>query len=115
MKEDIEIREKLLCVLRSEIHNFKINSRNGIWRTYYQLEDIIISPETVCKEVKIKPKYFWQKEKVRYLVDYTTWDITFKNYVYRLTKEEYEELTELREEKLKEQVLKELDKLCKNN
>ena len=111
--EGIEIREKLLCVLRNEIHNFKRNTCNESWYTYYQLGDITISPETVFKEVKIKTKYFWQKEKTICLIDYKTWDVSFSNYIYRLTKEEYEELTKLREERLREQAIKDLDKLCK--
>ena len=59
-------------------------------------------------------KNFWQKEKIlRHRVnDYNTFIVKYGSFRTTLTKEEYEEIIQIREEKIKEKQLKELEKLC---
>jgi hypothetical protein len=120
--ENDEIREKLLCVLRNNIQDLKSVDN----RSYLEIGDVRIYCYTtfVYKDVVIKkevieePQYFWHKPKVKFVdgtgikIDYTTFDVTYGNYTTRLTKEEYEEIMKIREEKIKEKQLEELTKLC---
>lgn len=120
--EDKEIREKLLCVLKNNIQDFKthnsflltLKSSDNIWARRISVN----KDASFEKEVIYKPKYFWQKPKVKmetfskYTLDYYTLDISYGDYTTRLTKEEYEELMKIREEKIKEKQLEELTKLC---
>ena len=41
--------------------------------------------------------------------------MSYKGFEIKLTKEEYEEIMQIRQEKIKEKQLKELEKLCNNN
>jgi hypothetical protein len=121
MIED-SIREKLLCFLRNEIHNFK-TEHIGI--LYFDLDniDIRIQRYSVYKreveeiEQVVEPKYFWQKiktEKVKTsnkVFAYYKADVYLFGYKYELAKEEYEELIKLRDNRLKKELI---DKLCKN-
>ena len=125
--ENNEIREKLLCVLRNHIQDFKkygydsfllsLKSIDNIWARRISVD----KDASFEKEVIYKPKYFWQKPKVKmeifskYTLDYYTLKISYGDYTTRLTKEEYEELMQIREEKIKEKQLEELTKLCNNN
>ena len=113
--ENKEIREKLLYVLRNNIQDFEKNIDNESWYTYYKLNNLYLTPHCIHKEVIIEPKYFWQKKKMKRGVDYHTLCVTFENFYTYLTKEEYEEIMKIREEKIKEKQLEELTKLCKNN
>jgi len=122
--ENNEIREKLLCVLRNHIQDFKkygydsfllsLKSIDNIWARRISVD----KDASFEKEVIYKPKYFWQKPKVKmeifskYTLDYYTLNISYGDYTTRLTKEEYEELMQIRKEKIKEKQLEELTKLC---
>lgn len=125
--EDKEIREKLLCVLRNHIQDFrdfKHRCVSGI--AYYKDKEPsiylhytnIYKDVEVEKEVIIKPKYFWQKSKTEILkftkveIDYTTAYVDYGDFRITLLKEEYEEIMQIREEKIKEKQLEELTKLC---
>lgn len=123
--ENDEIREKLLCVLRNNIQDLK-----GVYnRSYLEIGDVRIYCYTtfVYKDVVIKkevieePQYFWHKPKVKIVdgtgveIDYTTFEVAYGDYTTRLTKEEYQEIMKIREEKIKEKQLEELTKLCNNN
>ena len=123
--EDL-MREKLLCVLRNEIHNFQKVHSGTLFIKDGDIDIRIYSANVYKNEIResqkiIKPKYFWQKEKTIEtvenisVIDYWTWDVSYNGYTFRLNKEEYEELSKLRGEKLKEKALKDLEKLCKNN
>lgn len=123
--ENDEIREKLLCVLRNNIQDLKSLYN----RSYLEIGDVRIYCYTtfVYKDVVIKkevieePQYFWHKPKVKIVdgtgveIDYTTFEVTYGDYTTRLTKEEYEEIMKIREEKIKEKQLEELTKLCNGN
>lgn len=61
--ENIELREKLLCVLRYNIQDFEKNIDSESWYTYYKLNNLFLTPHCIHKEVIIEPKYFWQKKK----------------------------------------------------
>lgn len=120
--ENNEIREKLLCVLRNNIQDLK----SVFNRSYLEIGDVRIYCHTTFvykdvvtkKEVIEEPQYFWHKPKVKIIdgrgveIDYTTFDVTYRDYTTRLTKEEYEEIMKIREEKIKEKQLEELTKIC---
>lgn len=127
--EDKELREKLLCILRNNIQNFEYYRNkcvNGL--VYYNITPMIyLYYNSVYKhtererEVTIKPKYFWQKEKTKVVkftnseFDYTTAYVDYGEFGIALTKEEYEEIMQIRQEKIKQKQLEELTKLCNNN
>ena len=113
--ENEELREKLLCVLRDNIQDFERIVENNSFYTYYKLGNIHLFPIAVFKNVVKKPKYFWQKERTESILDYRTLEINFEGHTTKLTKEEYEEIMKIREEKIKEKQLEELTKLCNNN
>ena len=127
--ESEELREKLLCILRNNIQDFE-DYRNkcvsGL--VYYNITPMIyLYYNSVYKhtererEVTIKPKYFWQKEKTEVVkftnlgFDYKTFIVEYGSFRTTLTKEEYGEIMQIRQEKIKEKQLKELEKLCNNN
>ena len=86
--ENNEIREKLLCVLRNHIQDFKkcgydsfllsLKSIDNIWARRISVN----KDASFKKEVIYKPKYFWQKPKVKieifskYTLDYYTLNIS---------------------------------------
>ncbi len=125
--ENNEIREKLLCVLKNNIQDFRkygydsflisLTSSDNIWARRISVN----KEDSFEKEVIYKPKYFWQKPKVKmerfskYTLDYYTLKISYGDYTTQLTKEEYKEIMKIREEKIKEKQLEELTKLCNNN
>ena len=127
--EDNEIKEKLLCVLRNNILDFKKKdgSQNWLYHLKTNSGDITLNLwwniykiiDDTRSEI-VKPKYFWQKEKTittvtRHSVfDYRTARVHHQNYSYVLTKDEYEEIRKLMAEKTEERTLLELDKLCNN-
>ena len=67
--ENNEIREKLLCVLRNHIQDYKkygydsfllsLKSTDNIWARRISVN----KDASFEKEVIYKPKYFWQKPK----------------------------------------------------
>lgn len=122
--ENNEIREKLLCVLKNNIQDFRkygydsfllsLTSNDNIWARRISVN----KDDSFEKEVIYKPKYFWQKPKVKmerfskYTLDYYTLKISYGDYTTQLTKEEYKETMKIREEKIKEKQLEKLTKLC---
>jgi hypothetical protein len=113
--ENLELKEKLLCALRNNIEDIKpVFHWNSVGLgDGYKLGDIVLyvdsKPFTRTKE----RMYFWQSKtetiyKDIYRIDYGLEKV-------EITKEEYEEIINLRQEKIKEKQLEELDKLCKNN
>ena len=133
--ENLELKEKLLCALKSNIEDIKElreryeNGARFFWELFYLDKDSIrikilkrpvYKKEIVEKAYNIKRKYFWQKDKVKiesteeWNLDYIAGEIIFENVKFDLTKEEYEEIINLRQEKIKEKQLEELDKLCNN-
>ena len=110
--EDKELREKLLCAIKSNIADFE---RRWVGNSLY-FNSIYLHFEIIEKvnELIVPPKYFWQKEKIlRHRVnDYNTFAVEYGSFRTRLTKEEYEEIMQIRQEKIKEKQLKELEKLC---
>ena len=110
--EDKELREKLLCAIKNNIADFERS------HTSYSLyfNSIYLYFETIEKvnELIVPPKYFWQKEKILHhrVKDYNTFIVEYGSFRTTLTKEEYEEIMQIRQEKIKEKQLKELEKLC---
>ena len=117
--EDKELREKLLCAIKNNIQNFVFKHYERSFYSDYSFNGITLSSTTVSKKitVNIPPKYFWQKakQKERYIQDYSTFNVAYGEFRTQLTKEEYEEIMQIRQEKIKEKQLKELEKLCNNN
>ena len=121
--ENEELREKLLCAIKNNIQDFEYYSQ-GCYRLYNKSSNILFYNVVVYKDTLVekefveKPKYFWQKPKTRTkrftrsVFDYPTADVKYGDYATRLTKEEYEEIMQIRQEKIKEKQLKELEKLC---
>lgn len=117
--ENKEIREKLLCVLRNNIQDLKRGCciEMGDVRIYCNTA-FVYKDTTVKEEVIEKPKYFWQKPKIKIFehfnweIDYTTFNVSYGNYETKLTKEEYNEISKIHKEKVKEKQLEELTKLC---
>lgn len=116
--ENEELREKLLCVLRNNIQNLK-RMYLEIGEVRIRLYNTFVYKDVITKkEVVEKPLYFWHKPKVKIVegtgveIDYTTFDVVYGDYTTRLTKEEYEEIMQIRQEKIKEKQLKKLEKLC---
>lgn len=129
--EDKGIREKLLCALRgnADLLEYKQEFHGDLGFLigfYYKLRNpqILLYTESVYNNIKktkvvnVKPKFFWGKLKQQE-VEYTTLEkvgykgvIEYGNEKFRITKEEYDEIVELREEKIKEVQLEELTKLC---
>lgn len=123
--ENEELREKLLCVLRNNIQDLKkvynqcyleIGDVRIYCNTTFAYKDVVIK-----KEIIEKPKYFWQKPKTKIVedekweIDYTTFKVRYGEYETQLTKEEYEEIMQIRQEKIKQKQLEELTKLCNGN
>lgn len=114
------LKEKLICALKS--------NAGDISRSYasphYSFKGIVLRCPYELKEViklverEVKGLYFWQKDKVvvdrkisyeshnhKYKIDYGTQSV-------EISKEEYDEIINLRKEKIEERELKELSKLC---
>lgn len=112
--ENLELKEKLLCALRNNIEDLKYTFHwNSIGLgSAYKLSNIILyvdsKPFTRTKE----RKYFWQRKTETIYKD--VYKIDFGSESIEITKEEYEEIINLRQEKIKEKQLKELNKLCNN-
>lgn len=121
---DEQIKEKLLCVLKTNAgdlkklycNNILSYKDNSIKIDLYNLgvyEDYKEERSTV-----VPAKYFWQKDKTE---NTTVWSKRFSHNVARIEfggkkfiieKEEYDEIIKLREEKIKERQLEKLEKLC---
>jgi hypothetical protein len=118
------MKEKLMCVLRNRIQDFEANRLTD--SLYF--EGILFKPtiiqnyEDKVETVVEKSNSFWQKDKtiistIKVVKDwYWTAEIHFHNkYQFTLTKEEYEEIMEIRRERVEKRQLEKLEELCKNN
>lgn len=94
----MEIKEKLLCVINKNIESFT--------------EIIEGSDKFINEEFKVGfGKYYGTI--IRLLLNMPEYYyIKYKESVIYITKEEYEEIMKIREEKIKEKQLEELTKLC---
>ena len=130
----MEIKEKLLCALRERADLLKDDFRRGCVGvdSFLYLEvtrDSCIELKKVnqydrgedVKTITEKAKYFWQKDKekevreVNFIFIGYVGKVSFNNEEFEITKEEYDEIIEVREQKIKEIQIKQLDNLCKNN
>ncbi len=128
----MELKERLLCALRSQADKIEDRSYAGCGGYYIikylevdvnssiYLSRINVYEEKLFKKTNvIKSKYFWQKDKIEEVedIDYTI--ISYKGQIefggekFEITKEEYDEIIELREQKIKERQIQQLEKLCK--
>ena len=133
--ENLELRERLICALKSNIEDIKElkerfeNDARFFWELFYLdkadirikiLKRPVYKKEIVEKTYTVKRKYFWQKDKIKIEsteernLDYIAGEIIFENVKFDLTKEEYEEIINLHQEKIKEKQLEVLNKLCKS-
>ena len=96
--ENEELREKLLCVINKHIKSFTENYgefineelKIGFGKHYTHILFFICNI----------PNYYY---------------IKYEETIIYITKEEYEEIIKIREEKIKEKQLEELTKLCNGN
>lgn len=112
--ENLELKDKLLYALKSNIDDIK---QSFYWNSSgmcagYTLENIALY--TDCKPITLttKGKYFWQTRTETVYKD--VYKIDFGAEEIEITKEEYEEIINLRQEKNKEKQLETLNKLCKS-
>ena len=122
-----ELKEKLLCAIKSNIECLAYRNDYHI-QGYYGFKKIngkyiILGKEPIhvkkTVERTIYPKYFWQKEKIKEVEDWVF--IGFKGIIKMqdyeqidITIEEYNEIIKLHEEKSLEKDLKTLSNLCNN-
>ncbi len=122
--ENNELKEKLLCVLRKEAGNLK----NTPYTNYYILKtnsfkiifeaEPVFEHKTVTEDAVISPKYVWQKEKIEKITRntreflYNEGSVRFEGNYFKITKEEYGEILELRKKQIEERQLEELNKIC---
>ena len=106
--QDFEVKEKALCALRKNAD--KILSKKYLYQNGFH---IWMSIKHLYKETRHEVFVFSYitKEYDGYVVEVNVND----SIVFNITSEEYEEIMKIREEKIREELIKELDKLCKNN
>ena len=106
--KDLEIKEKALCALRKNAD--KITSKQHLYQNGFH---IWMSIKHLYKETRHNFLFFSYvtTELDGYVVEVSVND----SIVFDITSEEYEEIMKIREEKIREKLIKELDKLCKNN
>ena len=124
--EDLKLKEKLLCAIKSNIQDFTENPY-GTLSLYipnsspiYLYKSSIYKNEEVEKEVFSKSFFPWKKHNVKKVkvveefFSHYNYDASFGAISFTLSKEESQEIIELRKEKLTEKQVQTLDKLCKN-
>ena len=106
--KDLEIKEKALCALRKNAD--KISPKKYLYQNDFH---IWMSIKHLYKETRHNFLFFSYvtTELDGYVVEVSVND----SIVFDITSEEYEEIMKIREEKIREKLIKELDKLCKNN
>ena len=105
--KDLEIKEKVLCALRKNAD--KISAKKYLYQNGFH---IWMSIKHLYKETRHGFFVFSYitKEYDGYAVEVSVNDSLF----FDITSEEYEEIMKIREEKNREKLIKELDRLCKN-
>ena len=106
--QDLEIKEKALCALRKNAD--RISPDKYLYQNGFH---IWMSIKHLYKETRHGFFVFSYitKEYNGYVVEVSVND----SIVFNITSEEFEEIMKIREEKIRERLIKELDKLCKNN
>lgn len=116
----MDLKEKLICALKSNAGDISRNYASP----HYSFKGIILRCNYDIREVtteverKISKKYFWQSDRVvvEHVSAFQAFDHFYKiDYGIQsveITKEEYDEILNLRKEKIEERELKKLDKLC---
>ena len=106
--KDLEIKEKVLCALRKNAD--KITNKVYLYQNGFH---IWMSIKHLYRKTRHKFFVFSHitEEYDGYAVEVSVND----SIVFDITSEEFEEIMKIREEKIREGLIKELDKLCKNN
>lgn len=129
--EDNELKEKIICALKSNIDSLKKERRGGCgYSEWLQLNsgelEIRLYKASKYKietfpESRIIKDRWWKCKMVEAVeVDKEVFDYNYGRihlngkYIFDTTREEYEEIIKLRVEKIKERQLEELNKLCNN-
>lgn len=112
-----DIKEKLLCVLKNNIKGLETNPRFIGYFLKVGDDKIHIRFITYPKKIYTLScrKNWWGLKKskdVLYITDYKALQITYGQIQIELSREESEELLNFRKEKILENQLLELDKLC---
>ena len=105
--EDKEIKEKMLCALKSKADELSTHTLNT------EVGRIYIEKERRYRTEKCKILWIFSSEGL--VFDGYDYAISLGNSKFEITKEEYEEIMKIREEKIKEKQLEELTKLCNGN
>ena len=103
--QDLEIKEKALCALRKNAD--KILSKKYLYQNGFHIWMSIKHLYKETRHVFFVFSYI-TKEYDGYVVEVSVND----SIVFDITSEEYEEIMKIREEKIREKLIKELDKLC---
>ena len=99
-----KLKEKMLCALKSKADELCYNSLNT------EVGRIYIEKERRYRTEKCKILWVFPSEGL--VFDGYDYTISLSSSKFKITKEEYEEIMKIREEKIKEKQLKELEKLC---
>ena len=116
------LKDKLICALKSNAEDIIYSYISS----HYSFKGIVLRGNYELREViklverEVKGLYFWQKDKI--VVDRKisferhnhNYKINYGSQSVEISKEEYNEIINLRKEKIKERELKELSKLCSN-
>lgn len=105
--ENNELKEKMLCVLKSKADELFAQTLNT------EVGRIYIEKERRYRTEKCKVLWIFPSEGL--VFDGYDYTISLCNSKFDITEEEYEEIMKIREEKIKEKQLEELTKLCNNN
>ena len=104
--QDLEIKEKALCALRKNAD--KISSKKYLYQNGFHIWMSIKHLYKETRHVFFVFSYI-TKEYDGYVVEVSVND----SIVFNITSEEYEEIMKIREEKIREKLIKELDEICK--
>ena len=104
--QDLEIKEKALCALRKNAD--KISSKKYLYQNGFHIWMSIKHLYKETRHVFFVFSYI-TKEYDGYVVEVSVND----SIVFDITSEEYEEIMKIREEKIREKLIKELDEICK--
>ena len=106
--EDKELREKLLCVLRSNADKLSVDNK--------------LETKIGTISIKLDRKYEKVLTKLYRLIfksskEYCEWDIKvrFNGLEFNISTEEFIQIKSIQIEKIKQKQLEELEKLCNNN
>ena len=104
--KDLEIKEKALCALRKNAD--KITAKQHLYQNGFHIWMSIKHLYKETRHVFFVFSYI-TKEYDGYVVEVSV----NNSIVFDITSEEYEEIMKIREEKIREKLIKELDEICK--